>query len=96
MTTTTGFHSDTRFMEKVSRDSFNDILVRKVSEKMKVPRGFDMISAGGRLYEDYALDSLDVMEVIMEAEAVFGIKVPNEKIFGIREVIQLWDLVSSC
>lgn len=39
---------------------------------------------GEKLYEDLGLDSLDVMEIIMECEIKLGVKIPDEMCVGLK------------
>lgn len=82
-------------MGKVDKDGLNNILCAKIKCKMTIPEGINVIDVGGRLNSDFNLDSLDVMEIIMEAEGIYGIKVDNKKIGGLVTVSDLWNLISS-
>ena len=41
-------------------------------------------SQGERLYDDLGLDSLDVMEIIMECEIRLGVKIPDSMCTGLK------------
>lgn len=40
-------------------------------------------------FEDVGMDSLDLIELAMEAESAFGVKIPNEKLSGLETLAQL-------
>ena len=80
---------------KISKDDFNRIVGRKIREKNDdLPEGYDVLSTGGHLYYIFALDSLDVMEIVLEIEETFGIKVDNKKLSNIKTVTDLWSAVN--
>ena len=56
-----------------NKDDFNRIVGRKIREKNDdLPEGYDVLSTGGHLYYIFGLDSLDVMEIVLEIEETFG------------------------
>lgn len=63
------------------RDTINKILLDKVQSRMDADMAF--IESRSSLLEDFHLDSLDVMEVIMECEGEFGKRIPDSKLRGI-------------
>lgn len=78
-----------------SKDDFNRIVGRKIREKNDdLPEGYDVLSTGGHLYYIFGLDSLDVMEIVLEIEETFGIKVDNKKLTNIKTVTDLWYAVN--
>lgn len=62
------------------KEKIIEIIADKVSEKV------EDISLSQRLRDDLFLDSLDIMEICMEAERVFEISIPDEDMAG-------WDTV---
>lgn len=84
-----------RIMEKVSRKDFNEIVYKKIVNKRGLPKDFDFLSENGDLFMDYRLDSLDVMELIMEFEDIYGIRVDNRRIVGIYTPQDLWNLINA-
>ena len=60
---------------------------------MEVPSGYDFVKENGLLFEDYALDSLDVMELILEFEDIYHIKVDDRKIKNVKNVENLLSLL---
>lgn len=62
------------------KEKIIEIIADKVSEKV------EDISLSQRLRDDLFLDSLDIMEICMEAERVFEISIPDEDMCG-------WDTV---
>lgn len=81
-------------MSKITRGEFNDVVKKKVEERMEVPSGYDFLREDGLLFDDYSLDSLDVMELILEFEDIYHIKVENSKIHNIRSAKDLFALVN--
>ena len=63
------------------RDTINKILLDKVQSRMDADMSF--IESHSSLLEDFHLDSLDVMEVIMECEGEFRKRIPDSKLRGI-------------
>ena len=92
---TTGFLFNIRIMEKVSRKDFNEIVYKKIVNKRGLSKDFDFLSENGDLFMDYRLDSLDVMELIMEFEDIYGIRVDNRRIVGIHTPQDLWNLINA-
>ncbi len=61
-----------------TRQVVNEIITNKMKGlRSKNPQG-------EKLYEDLGLDSLDVMEIIMECEANLGVKIPDEMCVGLK------------
>ena len=63
------------------RDTINKILLDKVQSRMDADMAF--IESHFSLIEDFHLDSLDVMEVIMECEGEFGKRIQDSKLRNI-------------
>lgn len=75
------------------KETINRVLADKINGK-RIP-GVDakiVVDNGVFLWQDMGLDSLDVMEVIIECEGVAGKSVPNEKINGIKTKDDLYKL----
>ena len=95
MTTTTAFLSDTSAMARVSKKDFNEIVYKKIVFKKNFSKDFDFLSENGDLFSDYRLDSLDVMELIMEFEDIYGIHIDDRRIKGIYTPQDLWNLINT-
>jgi len=65
-----------------------DIIVKQRRYEVKL----NDIKPRNRLYEDIGCDSLDVMEIIMTAEKALKVKIPDENIFNIYRVKDLYKL----
>lgn len=84
-------------MAQVSYEVFADTVFNKVCEMKRIKRSdFDgMDDRETRLHEDLGLSSLDVMEIIIELEEIYGIKVDNANICNIYTLSDLWSVISS-
>lgn len=54
----------------------------------KVPVSEDL-----RLKEDIKLDSLDLVELVMECEEKFGIEIPEQKLYKVSTVQDIMSLI---
>ena len=80
-------------MATITKEDFNNVVGRKVRERMEVPDKYDFIEENGNLYNDYWLDSLDVMEIILEFESIYRIKIDDRKIQGLKTAQDLWAII---
>ena len=81
-------------MRKISKKEFNEILLKKVNNRIIDTKNLDVEdNMDVRLYEGFGLDSLDVMEIILEIEDLYGIKVDNRLICGIYTPRDLWGVI---
>lgn len=53
----------------------------------------EQVTEEARFDEDLGVDSLGLVEFVMEVEDVFGVKIPEEELDGIATVGQAADLV---
>lgn len=53
----------------------------------------EQVTEDARFDEDLGVDSLGLVEFVMEVEDVFGVKIPEEELDGIATVGQAADLV---
>ena len=53
----------------------------------------DAVTEDARFKEDLDADSLDLVELIMELEDQFGVKIPDEEAQGIKTVNQAVDYI---
>lgn len=74
----------------VTEKDFNEIVANKVRERMDAPMGFDFLQHDGLLYEDYALDSLDVMELVLEFESIYRIRFNDKDLGKLRRPSDIW------
>jgi acyl carrier protein len=80
-------------MATITKEDFNNVVGRKVRERMEVPDKYDFIEQNGSLFNDYCLDSLDVMEIILEFESIYRIKIDDRKIQGLKTAQDLWAII---
>ncbi len=80
-------------MAAITKEDFNNVVGRKVRERMEVPDKYDFIEENGNLFNDYWLDSLDVMEIILEFESIYRIKIDDRKIQGLKTAQDLWAII---
>lgn len=55
----------------------------------------EQVTLEARFGEDLDADSLDLVELVMELEEAFDIRVPEEELEGIETVGQAFELVTS-
>jgi len=68
-------------------------IVEMISKQLKAEPG--KIFPETRIAEDLGADSLDIVELLMEIEDEFGVKVPDEDIQDLRTVKDIADYVES-
>ena len=51
------------------------------------------VTREARFAEDLDADSLDVVELVMELEEVFGVSVPEDELADVKTVGQAFDLI---
>lgn len=71
------------------KEKIIEIIADKVSEKV------EDISLSQRLRDDLFLDSLDILEICMEAERVFEISIPDEDMSKWDTVQDIVDTVNT-
>lgn len=72
------------------RDTINKILLDKVQRRRDADMAF--IESHCSLLDDFRLDSLDVMEVIMECEGELGKRIPDNKLQGLSTKEDIYKL----
>lgn len=55
--------------------------------------GFEEVSTDDKLVEDFNLDSLDLVELAMELEDVFGFNISDDSIEGMKTVGDVVEMV---
>lgn len=66
-----------------------DTIIKIIEDKMSASE----LEDDARLVDDLAMDSLDYVEVVIEIEEKFGIRIDDEKLQPIETIGQLIELV---
>lgn len=64
-----------------------EIIIKNLMEQLDLER--DEITMDSNFIEDFEMDSLDMVEMLIDLEKETGIKIPNEEIKDIHTVGQL-------
>lgn len=64
-----------------------EIIIKNLMEQLDLER--DEITMDSNFIEDFEMDSLDMVEMLIDLEKETGIKIPNEDIKDIHTVGQL-------
>lgn len=76
----------------VKRETVKGVIISKVNSKTAYARSpledIDQFA----VLKDYGVDSLDIVEIVMECERVFGVRIPDEKLDGIATVEEICNL----
>ena len=64
-----------------------ELVIKNLMEQLELSR--DEITPESRFVEDFSMDSLDMVEMLIHLEKETGIKIPNEEIKDIRTVGEL-------
>ncbi|NLT96859.1 MAG: acyl carrier protein [Christensenellaceae bacterium] len=64
-----------------------ELVIKNLMEQLELSR--DEITPDSRFVEDFSMDSLDMVEMLIDLEKQTGIKIPNEEIKDIRTVGEL-------
>ncbi|MGI5848927.1 MAG: acyl carrier protein [Christensenellales bacterium] len=64
-----------------------EIIIEKLMEQLDLER--DEIKMDSSFVDDFEMDSLDMVEMLIELEKETGIKIPNEEVKGIKTVGEL-------
>ena len=76
---------------KMERKEIDGIISHKIRGRVRSA----VVSEEKNLREDFGLDSLDVMEIIIECEGAMGKQVPNGRIHNIYTVGDIYKLIES-
>ena len=64
-----------------------ELVIKNLMEQLELSR--DEITPDSRFVEDFSMDSLDMVEMLIHLEKETGIKIPNEEVKDIRTVGEL-------
>jgi acyl carrier protein len=64
-----------------------ELIIKNLTEQLDLSR--DEIKPESRFVEDFSMDSLDMVEMLIDLEKQTGIKIPNEEIKDIHTVGEL-------
>ncbi len=64
-----------------------ELIIKNLMEQLELER--DEINSGSRFVEDFSMDSLDMVEMLIDLEKQTGVKIPNEEIKDIHTVGEL-------
>ncbi|HEX6458446.1 MAG TPA: acyl carrier protein [Thermoleophilaceae bacterium] len=77
----------------MNRDDVLQLVREHLSKELEVD--IDRIQEGTRFREDLEADSLDLVELTMELEDTYGIRIPDEEAVKIKTVGQAADFVAA-
>jgi acyl carrier protein len=77
----------------MTRDEVLDLIREHLAAELEVDA--DRIEEGTRFKEDLEADSLDLVELVMELEDRYGIRIPDEEAARILTVGQAADFVAA-
>jgi acyl carrier protein len=61
-----------------------ELIIKNLMEQLELER--DEITPDSRFVEDFSMDSLDMVEMLIDLEKQTGIKIPNEEVKDIHTV----------
>lgn len=61
----------------IAREEVKEKVNRLLVEEFEIPE--EELSPEGKLFEDYELDSLDAIDILLALERIFGIKLTEEQ-----------------
>ncbi len=61
-----------------------ELIIKNLMEQLELER--DEITPESRFVEDFSMDSLDMVEMLIDLEKQTGIKIPNEEVKDIHTV----------
>jgi acyl carrier protein len=64
-----------------------ELIIKNLVEQLELERGD--ITSDSRFVEDFSMDSLDMVEMLIDLEKQTGVKIPNEEIKDIHTVGEL-------
>jgi len=71
-------------IEKVNQFLINEIEIEE-----------DLISPDALLTKDLGIDSLDVVDIVVIVEQVFGVKIKGEELKNVKTLLQFYDFIES-
>jgi acyl carrier protein len=66
-----------------------ELIIKNLMDQLDLGR--DEIKLDSKFVEDFEMDSLDMVEMLIELEKQTGVKIPNEEVKDIKTVGQLVD-----
>lgn len=78
-------------MGKLVRTEVKSKFIELVSEKIYTDN--DNVTLDANFQDDLGCDSLDVIEILMEAEREFGVVIPDDRIEHIKTIRETIDLI---
>ena len=70
-----------------------ELIIKNLVEQLDLDK--DEITMDSNFVDDFEMDSLDMVEMLIDLEKETGIKIPNEEIVDIKTVGQLVDYLES-
>lgn len=64
-----------------------ELIIKNLMEQLELER--DEITSESRFVEDFSMDSLDMVEMLIDLEKQTNVKIPNEEIKDIHTVGEL-------
>jgi acyl carrier protein len=64
-----------------------EIIIKNLMEQLELER--DEIKPESKFIEDFSMDSLDMVEMLIDLEKETGVKIPNEEVKDIHTVGEL-------
>jgi acyl carrier protein len=64
-----------------------DLIIKNLMEQLDLKK--EEITMDSKFVEDFEMDSLDMVEMLIELEKQTGVKIPNEEVKDIKTVGQL-------
>ena len=61
-----------------------ELIIKNLMEQLELER--DEVTPESRFVEDFSMDSLDMVEMLIDLEKQTGIKIPNEEVKDIHTV----------
>ena len=73
-------------------ETVKGVIISKINSKTRYTRNPLGDIETDAVLKDYDVDSLDIVEIVMECERIFGVRIPDEKLDGIATVEEICNL----